>query len=128
MKGTIVFIVLLIHGIGHLQGVFISLGLKDFGSWNANSWILKSWFSVDAQRVICLIIFLFTALLTLAGAFSYKGLWLPVDWWNQLILGSAILSTIAMVFYPNAFAMFFNKAGAVVVNLLIFYTLFISGK
>ena len=128
MTRLIVFIILLVHGIGHLQGVFISLGIRDFGNWNANSWMLKSWFSADAQRVICLIIFLLTTLLTLAGVISYKGLWLPEVWWKQLLLGSAILSTVAIVFYPNAFAMFFNKLGAAAVNLIIFYTLFISSE
>ena len=38
----IAFIVLLVHGIGHFQGVAAGLGLKINSSSPAQSWLLKS--------------------------------------------------------------------------------------
>jgi hypothetical protein len=120
----IAFIVLLIHGAGHLQGVAAGLGLKINNSSPAQSWLLKSWSSGKNKR-ICLVLFFVTAFAGISAALGLRGLFLP-DLWQPLAIITAVLSTICLLLFPNGFAMFFNKAGAIAVNLIIYYSLVFS--
>ena len=55
MIKIIAFIVLLVHGIGHLQGVVISSGLLSIkGNWNSSSWLFDKFLRDDPIRFICL--------------------------------------------------------------------------
>jgi hypothetical protein len=45
-----------------------------------------------------------------------------------LALLTAIFSTVALVLFPKALAMFFNIAGAVAVNLIIYYSILLNGN
>ena len=120
----IAFIALLVHGIGHFQGVAAGLGLRINNSDPAQSWLLKS-FSKDINRTICLVLFFITGVLGILAALSYNGVFTPDDWQIFAVI-TAILSTLCLVFFPNGFAMFFNKAGAIAVNLLIYYSIVFS--
>ena len=57
----LVFIAILVHGIGHLQGVLSSLGVKLNKSTSYKSWLLKTQ-SERTNRVICFFLYLFTAI------------------------------------------------------------------
>lgn len=118
----IVFIVLLVHGIGHFQGVVASLGVKINKAQPAQSWLLKNQ-NEKVSKTICFILFLAAGLLGILAALSFKGILLPGTMWQSLALVTAFLSTICLVVFPNGFAMFFNKAGAIVVNLIIYYSI-----
>ena len=120
----IAFIALLVHGIGHFQGVAAGLGLKINNSDPAKSWLLKS-FSKDINKTICLVLFLLTGVLGILAAFSFRGVLIP-DAWQLFAVITAFLSTICLVVFPSSFAMFFNKVGAIVVNLLIYYSIVFS--
>ncbi len=117
----IAFIALLVHGIGHFQGVAAGFGLKINNAAPAQSWLLKG-FSLPANKTICLILFLLTGVIGILTAFGFKGIIIS-DVWQSLAIVTAILSTICLIVYPNGFAMFFNKAGAVAVNLIIYYSI-----
>jgi hypothetical protein len=52
----------------------------------------------------------------LMTAFSFLGIGLPHDVWRTLAIIFAIPSVLSLVAYWNAFAMFFNKVGAIGVN------------
>jgi hypothetical protein len=117
----IAFIALLVHGIGHFQGVAAGFGLKINNSTPAQSWLLKG-FSLQINKTICLVLFLLTGIFGILTALSFKGLILP-DIWQTLAIVTAILSTICLLMYPNGFAMFFNKIGAIAVNLIIYYSI-----
>jgi len=117
----IAFIVLLVHGTGHFQGVAAGLGLKINSSFPSKSWLLKS-FSDNFSKTSCLIMFLTTGTIGILTALSFKGVFMP-DAWQTLSIITAILSTICLVTFPNGFAFFFNKAGAIAVNLIIYYSI-----
>lgn len=120
----IAFIVLLVHGIGHFQGVAAGLGLKINSSSPAQSWLLKS-FSDHFNKITCLIIFFITGAMGIITALSFNDVFMP-DAWQTLAIITAILSTICLVTFPNGFAFFFNKAGAIAVNLIIYYSIVFS--
>jgi hypothetical protein len=115
------FILLLVHGIGHFQGVAAGLGLKINDAVPAQSWLLKGLGS-QTNSSICLILFLVTGIIGILTALSFWDL-LLVGTWQKLALVTATLSTVCLILFPNAFAMFFNKIGAIGVNLLIYYSI-----
>jgi len=128
MSNLVVFIVLLVHGIGHLQGVVVALGLKDFGKWHSRSRLLEKWLSPASQRTVCFTLFMITAIIALVFALCFQGLVLTNISWKLPGFLTATLSFISMALYPKAFAMFFNHIGAVSVNLIIYYAIFISDE
>jgi hypothetical protein len=117
----IAFIVLLVHGIGHFQGVAAGLGLKINNANPTQSWLFKS-LSIQANKIICLILFLATGILGILTALSFKGLFLT-EMWQVLAAATAVSSTLCLIIFPNSFAMFFNKVGAIGVNLIIYYSI-----
>ena len=128
MSKLIVFIVLLVHSIGHLQGAVVALGLKDFGRWNADSWLLGKFLSAGTQHAAGLVLFIITSLLALACALCIKEICFASISWKFLAVLTATFSSVSMLLFPNAFAMFFNYIGAIAVDVIIFYTVFISDK
>lgn len=118
----IAFITLLVHGVGHFQGVAAGLGLKINNALPAQSWLLKD-FSEGLNKAICLVLFFLTGAIGILTALSFKGVLIP-DAWQTLAIITAILSSICLIVFPNGFALFFNKAGAITVNLLIYYSIF----
>lgn len=123
----IVFITLLIHGIGHLQGVVTGAGIKFHSSSSRISWLLKGW-GENTNRTLCILLFLITAIAGILTALSFKGILLPPSSWQLFAIVTACISTLCLVLFPNALAMFFNKAGAIVVNLIILYSVLFNGK
>ena len=123
---TIAFIVLLVHGIGHLQGVVTGLGFKMKKSSASYSWFFGKLLGKGLSRVLCFIFYLAAAILGICAALSFGGILLQHELWQSLALLTAIVSTAALIFFPKALAMFFNIAGAIAVNLLIYYSILFS--
>ena len=118
----IAFILLLVHGIGHLQGLVASFGVKINNSNARISWLLKN-LGDSLNSKICLILFLLTAVFGILTALSFKGILISVSLWQSFAIFTAISSTLCLVLFPNGFAMFFNKVGAITVNLIIYYSI-----
>lgn len=123
----IAFIALLVHGIGHFQGVVASFGIKINNSSPSASWLLKD-FGEKFNHRFALILFFVTGILGITTALSFKGIMLPVSLWQSVAIYTAICSTLCLVIFPNNFAMFFNKVGAIGVNLFIYYSIIIGGN
>ena len=68
------------------------------------------------SRTLALILFAVCVLGFLATAFSFLGVGLPHESWRTLAIIFAVPSVLSLVAYWNAFAMFFNKVGAIGVN------------
>ncbi len=117
----------MVHGIGHFQGVVASLGVKINNSDAPTSWLLKG-LGHEANRYICLVLFLITGLFGISTALSFKGIIFPVNLWQNLALITAVLSTICLVVFPNGLAMFFNKIGAISINLIIYYSVLLNNQ
>ena len=121
----IVFIVLLVHGIGHIQGVVASLGIKINNSNARISWLLKD-LGENLNSKICYVLFFITAICGILTALSFKGILFSESVWQSLAMVTAVSSTLCLIIFPNGFAMFFNKIGAIAVNLLIYYSIVFS--
>jgi hypothetical protein len=122
----IAFIVLLVHGIGHLQGVISSTGVKFTKSTSNTSWLLGG-LGGGLNRTFCLAFYLAAAVTGILAALSFYGIVIAENNWQDFALICAFFSAAAMILFPNALAMFFNKAGAIVVNLIIFYSILFNG-
>jgi len=123
----IAFLALLVHGIGHLQGAISSSGVKFRTSTSNSSWLLKG---VDEKwnKLICLVLYLAASVLGIFAALSLRGVLGPESQWTSLAMVCAIFSTLGLVLFPKALAMFFNKVGAIAVNLIIFYSILFNGS
>ncbi len=121
------FLALLVHGVGHLQGVVSSSGIKFRTTTSNSSWLLKS-LGEKWNRLICLVLYLAAGVLGILAALGLRGVLGPDAQWTSMALACAIFSTLGLVLFPKALAMFFNKAGAIAVNLLIFYSILFNGN
>ncbi|MBI9047752.1 MAG: hypothetical protein JEZ06_24925 [Anaerolineaceae bacterium] len=113
---TILSILLFVHAIGHGQGIVSSLGLFNSDSWNASSWIFDPLFGQRISKIIAICLFSICLLGFLAVAFSFLNIGIPYANWRTLAIIFSIPSVLGLIAYWNAFAMFFNKAGAIGVN------------
>ncbi len=123
----IVFIALLVHGIGHLQGVVGSLGVSFNKSTSYVSWLFKGQ-TKRTNRIFCFSLYLLTAIFGILAALSFKDLVISSSIWQVLMIITAVLSSISLILFPNALAMFFNKAGAIAVNIITYYSIVFNGN
>ena len=123
----LVLITLLIHGIGHIQGVVAGLGVKFTGNTSNISWLLKG-SGESINRTICVILYLGAAITAILAGLGFKGILVPESTWQIFALLAAFFSTACLVLFPNALAMFFNKIGAIAVNLIIYYSILFNGN
>ncbi|MFL7871927.1 MAG: hypothetical protein AB8I58_24065 [Anaerolineales bacterium] len=113
---TIIAIFLFVHAIGHIQGIIASLGVIKSDTWNVRSWLFDGLLGEKGSRTLAMILFIVIVLGFLATAFSFLGIGIPHEAWRTLAIIFAIPSVLSLVAYWNAFAMFFNKVGAIGVN------------
>lgn len=113
---TIIAVFLFIHAIGHVQGIVASLGIIKAENWHARSWLFDGLLGEKGSRTLAIILFAVCVLGFLATAFSFLGVGLPRDMWRTLAIVFAFPSVLSLVAYWNAFAMFFNKVGAIGIN------------
>ena len=123
----IAFLALLVHGIGHLQGAVSSSGVKFRTSTSNSSWLLKG-VAEKWNKRIGLVLYLAASVFGIFAALSLRGVLGPESQWVSLAMACAIFSTLGMVLFPKALALFFNKAGAIAVNLIIFYSILFNGS
>jgi len=122
----LVLITLLVHGIGHIQGVVAGLGVKFTSNTGNISWLLKG-MGENTNRGICIILYLGAAITGILAGLAFKDILVPVSSWQTFALLAAFFSTACLVLFPNALAMFFNKIGAIAVNLIIYYSILFNG-
>ena len=113
---TIIAVFLFIHAIGHVQGIVASLGIIKMENWHVRSWLFDSLLGEKGSRILAAILFAVCFLGFLATAFSFLGIGLPHDMWRTLAIVFAFPSVLTLIAYWNAYAMFFNKIGAIGVN------------
>ena len=116
---TVITVILLVHGIGHGQGVLSSLGLFNTESWHPRSWLFDKLLGEKVSRVLALILWGLAVLFSVAGAFAFLDIGISHSLWRGLAILAAIPSSLGLIFYWNSMAMIFNKLGAIAVNLWI---------
>lgn len=115
----IIAVLLFIHAIGHIQGIVVSLGLFKTEAWKVTSWLFDPLLGEKSSRILAGILFTICVLGFLSTAFSFLGVGISHEIWRTLAVIFAIPSVITLIAYWNAFAMFFNKAGAIGMNTWI---------
>ena len=117
---TIIFFVLLVHGIGHSMAFFPAWGISSTEKWHHRSWLLTPLIGDKASRVISTVLFLAAFIGFIAAAFGVMGWLVPHEQWRSLAVLSAVISLFALLMFWNSFvALFPNKIGAIAVNLAV---------
>ena len=104
-----------------ISRVVSCLGVKFHSSTSNISWLLKG-LGESANRNICLVLYLVAAITGILAALSFFGILFSGGNWQLFAIITAVFSSLSLILFPNALAMFFNKAGAIAVNLLIYYS------
>ncbi|MFN2191005.1 MAG: hypothetical protein ACK2UG_01505 [Candidatus Promineifilaceae bacterium] len=115
----LIAIVFFIHGIGHIMCILPALGLDASPTWNSYSWLLTNLIGQKAANVVGIIIWLAAIVGFLLAALALLGWGVPYAWWRPLAVVSAVISLIGVILFWNAFASWFNKAGAITVDLAV---------
>lgn len=115
----IIFGVLLVHGIGHIQGVMAGLGISSTETWHGRSRLLTGWIGESASRTVGLILYAACTLGFLAAGLGLMGWLVPHGTWRSLAQVFAVVSLVGFLFYWHSLAALFNKVGALGVNLAI---------
>jgi hypothetical protein len=113
---TVIAIFLFIHALGHGQGIVASLGIFKVDNWNVHSRLFDGLLGEKGSRILAFVLFTVCMLGFLATGFAFLGIGLPHESWRTLAIIFAFPSVLGLIAYWNAFAMFFNKFGAVSVN------------
>ena len=115
----VIAIVFVIHGIGHVMCLLPALGLDASPTWNSDSWLLTGIIGQPAANVVSIVIWLAAIIGFLLAALALMGWGVPHEWWRPLAVVSAVISLIGVFLFRNAFAAWFNKAGAITVDLAV---------
>lgn len=97
-----VFIIL--HGLAHLWYVTLSLKLfayKPEMGWSGESWLLSSIMGDGGARILAATLY---ALASLGFVVAGAGMLMEQQWFRPLMLGSAVLSIIAIVLFWDGIA------------------------
>jgi hypothetical protein len=110
-------IVIFVHGIGHSMGVMPLFGLGS-ETWHSDSWLLTNLLGKQVTRVLGALIWAATTFGFLAVGLGIFGWGIPQSAWRTLAIVFSLVSLAGLFFFWNAFAAFFNKAGAIMVDLV----------
>ncbi|MCA9956160.1 MAG: hypothetical protein KC434_15630 [Anaerolineales bacterium] len=117
-------LVLIVHGIGHAMAFFPALNIFSTEKWHYHSWLLNSTLGDTASRTFVIVLFAIPFLGFIASGLGIFNVLVPHEWWPKLAIVSAVVGTIALAIFWNAFASFFpNKVGAIVVNIAVLWGL-----
>jgi hypothetical protein len=115
---TLIAIVFLVHGVGHVMGILPAVGLIKSKTWHSRSWLFTRILGDAGGRAISVVTWLVAAVGFIAAGLGLLGWLVPPEPWRTLAVVSAIVSLLGLVFFWNAFASFFpNKVGAIAVDV-----------
>ena len=115
--------VLILHGFGHVMGVFPVFGLFKEQGLSSRSWLLTNLLGEPFTSWLSLLFWL-AALLGFVGAGLGVLNWLvPYEWWRAMAVVGAIASLMGLSLYWRAFFTNFNKLSAIGVDLIVLVTL-----
>lgn len=123
---TILAVLLIFHGVGHLMGILPALRLFGIGdgagpgwqkSWSSRSWLLKGVLGDGAGRVVCAGLFTVALVGFLCAGFGLLGWFSLGEAWRTLAGFSSLVSLLAIGLHWNALILLFpHKIGALGVD------------
>lgn len=112
-------IVIILHGIGHILGVFALTSLGG-DNWNGRSWLLTDAMGETPTRVLSVILWVGCCVAFIVAGLALLEVGFPEDWWKPVAVTAAFVSLATLALFWNAFpALFPNKIGAIAVNLVL---------
>jgi hypothetical protein len=115
----LIALVLLIHAVGHTMGILPAAGYSLSPTWTSQSWLLSGILGQPMADGLSIAIWLAATVGFLLAFLALMGWGVPHTWWRPLAVVSAVISLLGLFFFWNAFASWFNKAGAIVVDVAI---------
>lgn len=128
MFSTLIGIFVVLHGLVHLWYVTLSLQLVEFQpamGWTGSSWLLPATLQTAAGRPLASLLF---AAATITFAASGVGILTGSDWWRPVLIGSAVLSSTALlVFWDGSTSLLVEKGVlGLAINAVILAVLLIA--
>ena len=118
MVNTVIAIVLVAHGIGHIMGPLHVLKVASVNpKWHGDSWLLSGAIGTTPAQSVGMVLWA----AALIGFVLLGGVvlgWLPASWWEPLAIGASLVSLLGLVLFPTAFPTF-STIGALVVDLVV---------
>ena len=115
----LIALVLLIHAVGHTMGILPAAGYSLSPTWTSHSWLLSGILGQPVADGLSTAVWLAVTVGFLLAFLALLGWGAPHDWWRPLAIVSAVISLLGLFLFWNAFASWFNKAGAILVNVAI---------
>ena len=122
-------LVFIVHGIGHIMALLPALNISSTKTWNYRSWLLSGILGDTLSRVLVIILFGAAMIGFIAAGLGLFNWLVPHSAWQTLAIYSAVISLAALALFWNAFvALFPNKVGSIVVNVVTLWALLGSGS
>jgi len=110
------------HGIGHVMPLLAAFGIKISSNHSLHSWAFTNLLGEKPTTVIAVVYWLLPLIGFVVAGLGMYDILISFNSWQQVALVSAILSSIGLVFFWNAFPFLIpNKIGVIVINALVFY-------
>jgi hypothetical protein len=111
----------ILHGLVHLLYFGQSRRLFELQpgmTWPKDSWILSKWFPQSAERIIAGVSCIFSATCFVAAGIAFLA---DISWWRDLVILSAILSSLIFFLFWNGEMKKLHDQGAIgiLINLMI---------
>lgn len=123
MWRIVIAIILLMHGIGHVMGIFPIFGLWTIEGQNSRSWLLTNLLGEGGASWFSLLLWLAAMVGFVGAGLALLGWGVPLIWWRPFAIWAAFISIIGLILYWNAFFTIVNKVGALGVDIAILVAL-----
>lgn len=122
-------VLLVIHAIGHLQGVLSANSKIGSPNWHLDSQYMEMYMTETNSRITGMFLYLISTVASLFCSLNILGVIYSTADWRFLALISAFTSFSAIILYPYGLLGLFNKTAAIGLNIsiLILYYIFKSG-
>jgi hypothetical protein len=90
---------IILHGLVHLWYFTLSRGLVEFKpdmGWSGESWLLRGVLGDSTTRTLAAALYLVA---TIALVVSGLAIFLRAEWWQPLLLGSAVISVVTILLF-----------------------------
>ena len=117
-------VILGMHGIGHILGLFPILGFALTEEHSAHSWLLTPILGNFLAKLFLFLLFLAATLAFVGSAMALFNWQIAFALWQLLAMGGAAISLMALLLFPRAFPTLIpNVMGAVIVDAAILMAL-----
>ncbi|MBW7882809.1 MAG: hypothetical protein H3C34_09250 [Caldilineaceae bacterium] len=123
MWRLIIALVLVMHGAGHVMGIFPVFGLWTVEGQSSRSWLLSGILGDTAASWLSVLLWVAALIGFIGAGLGIMGWLVPYAWWRSWAITAAVLSLLGLVLYWNAFYSLGSKLSALVVDIAVLVAL-----